>query len=142
MGDEIPDEGSIILFDGVCNLCNGFVQFVVPRDPKGRFRFASLQSDVGQALLADHDLPTETLESVVLIEDEDCYVKSAAAVRIVAALGGIYTLSAPLRYVPRPIRDRAYDVVATHRYRLFGKKEQCRIPSRSESEEIRARFLE
>ncbi|MCU4743068.1 thiol-disulfide oxidoreductase DCC family protein [Halobacteria archaeon AArc-m2/3/4] len=142
MRDEIPDDRSIILFDGVCNLCNGFVQFVVPRDPEGQFHFASLQSDVGQALLADHDLPTDELESVVLIDGEDSYVKSAAVVRVLASLGGVYTLFSPFRYLPRPIRDLGYDLVAANRYRLFGKKEQCQLPSQSESAEMRARFLE
>lgn len=142
MSAEIPSDDPVVLFDGVCNLCSGFVQFLIPRDPEGKFHFASLQSDVGQALLAAHDLPTETLESVVLIDGGDCYVKSAAVVRILAALGGIYTLCAPLGYVPPPIRDWAYEAVATNRYRLFGTKEHCRMPSRSESEEIRARFLE
>src|SRR6056297_1780481 len=109
MSTELPEDEPIILFDGVCNLCSGFVQFVVPRDPEGRFRFASLQSDVGKELLAEHGLPTDELESVVLIEGDDSYVKSSAVIRIARRLGGIYTLFGPFRFVPKAIRDRAYD---------------------------------
>ncbi|OAQ53645.1 thiol-disulfide oxidoreductase [Natrinema mahii] len=138
MSTEVPDESPIVLFDGVCNLCNGVVQFIVPRDPAGKIHFASLQSDVGQDLLAAHDLPTDALESIVLIEGDDCYVKSAAVARIAAHLGGVYALLSALRYLPRPIRDRAYDFVAARRYRWFGRKEQCLLPTG----DVRTRFLE
>ena len=138
MAEDIPEDAAIILFDGVCNLCSGFVQFVVPRDPDGKYRFASLQSDVGRALLAEHDLPTDELESIVLIEDGESYVKSAAVIRIAAGLGGRYRLLSPFRHVPAPVRDRAYDFVADHRYRWFGKKDRCMMPSG----DIESRFLE
>ncbi|WP_455448479.1 thiol-disulfide oxidoreductase DCC family protein [Natrinema thermotolerans] len=138
MSTEVPDESPIVLFDGVCNLCNGVVQFIVPRDPAGKIHFASLQSDVGQDLLAAHDLPTDALESIVLVEGDDCYVKSAAVARIAAHLGGVYALLSALRYLPRPIRDRAYDFVAARRYRWFGRKEQCLMPTG----DVRTRFLE
>jgi len=138
MSSEIPDEHPIVLFDGVCNLCNGFVQFIVPRDPDGKIHFASLQSDIGQELLAAHGLPTDTLESIVLIEGDDCYVKSGAVARIAAHLGGVYALAASLRYLPRPVRDRAYDFVAARRYRWFGQKDQCLMPTG----DVRSRFLE
>ena len=138
MDRELPDDASIVLFDGVCNLCSGFVQFVSPRDPEGKYRFASLQSDVGQALLAEHDLPTDELESVVLIEDGESYVKSAAVIRIAAGLGGAYRLLSPFRYVPGAVRDRVYDFVADHRYRWFGKKDRCMMPSG----DVESRFLE
>ena len=138
MPTEIPDDEAVILFDGVCNLCSGFVQFVLPRDPEGKYRFASLQSDVGQSLLAEHGLPSEELESVVLIEDGESYVKSAAVIRIAAGLGGGYRLLSPLRYLPRAVRDRIYDFVADHRYRWFGKKDQCMMPP----EGVESRFLD
>ncbi|MFC4543279.1 thiol-disulfide oxidoreductase DCC family protein [Halosolutus amylolyticus] len=138
MGDEIPDEDPIVLFDGVCNLCNGFVQFLVPRDTEEQFYFASLQSEVGTQLLADHGLPTDELESIVLIEGDDCYVKSDAVIRIATILGGIYALLAPFRVVPRSIRDGLYDFVAANRYRMFGKKEQCLMPTG----DVQERFLE
>ncbi|PCR90652.1 thiol-disulfide oxidoreductase DCC family protein [Natrinema ejinorense] len=139
MSTDIPDD-PIILFDGVCNLCNGFVQFILPRDTDGQFRFASLQSDVGKQLLAEHDLPTDELESIVLIEGDDCYVKSAAVIRIARLLGGVYALLGPFRFLPRSIRDRAYDFVAARRYRWFGKKDQCAMPPADV--DVGARFLE
>ncbi|QAU12600.1 thiol-disulfide oxidoreductase DCC family protein [Halorubrum sp. BOL3-1] len=138
MTAEIPDDDPIILFDGVCNLCSGFVRFVVPRDTEEKYRFASLQSDVGRALLAEHDLSTDELDSVVLIEDGESYVKSAAIIRIATGLGGRYRLLSPFRYVPRSVRDRVYDFVAEHRYRWFGKKDRCMVPSG----DVRSRFLD
>ncbi len=138
MSAEITEDGPIVLFDGVCNLCQGVVQFIVPRDPDGIFRFASLQSDVGQQLLERCGLPTDELESIVLIEGEDCYVKSAAVVRIARRLGGVYALLSPFRFVPRPIRDWAYDFVADHRYQWFGKKDRCMMPTG----DVQSRFLE
>jgi predicted DCC family thiol-disulfide oxidoreductase YuxK len=138
MSPEISDDESIILFDGVCNLCSGFVQFILPRDTEGKYRFASLQSDAGQALLAEYDLPTDELESVVLIEDGESYVKSAAIIQIATGLGGSYRLLSPFRYLPRSVRDRLYDFVADHRYRWFGKKDRCMIPS----EDVQSRFVE
>ncbi|CDK40434.1 Conserved protein YuxK [Halorubrum sp. DM2] len=138
MDGDIPEDAAIILFDGVCNLCSGFVQFVHPRDPEGKYRFASLQSEVGQALLAEHDLPTDEIESIVLIEDGESYVKSAAVIRIATGLGGRYRLLSPFRYVPAPVRDRVYDFVAEHRYRWFGKKDRCMMPSG----DVESRFIE
>jgi len=138
MPTDPPDDESIILFDGVCNLCSGFVQFVLPRDEEGKYRFASLQSDAGQALLAEYDLPSDELESVVLIEDGESYVKSSAIIQIATGLGGAYRLLSPFRYLPRSVRDRIYDFVADNRYRWFGKKDQCMMPSG----DVESRFLE
>ncbi|WP_254764250.1 thiol-disulfide oxidoreductase DCC family protein [Natrinema marinum] len=140
MSDAISGDDPVILFDGVCNLCNGFVQFLLPRDTDGIFRFASLQSEVGKELLADHGLPTDKLESIVLIEGDDHYVKSGAVIRIAQLLGGVYGLLGPFRYLPRAIRDRAYDFVAARRYRWFGKKDQCAMPPADV--DVNARFLE
>ncbi|OYR51618.1 thiol-disulfide oxidoreductase DCC [Halorubrum sp. Ea1] len=138
MDAETAEADAIVLFDGVCNLCSGFVQFILPRDDEGKYRFASLQSDVGQALLAEHDLPRDELDSVVLIQDGESYVKSAAILRIATGLGGFYRLLSPFRYLPRSVRDRLYDFVADHRYRWFGKKDRCMMPS----EDVQSRFLE
>ncbi|WP_339104818.1 thiol-disulfide oxidoreductase DCC family protein [Haloterrigena salinisoli] len=138
MDTDVPDDGPIVLFDGVCNLCHGFVQFLIPRDPEGQFRFASLQSDVGQRLLAEHGLSDRDLDSVVLLEGDEAYVKSDAVIRIGQLLGGVYRLLGPCRFLPRRFRDRAYDLVARHRYRLFGRKEQCMLPTGN----VRDRFLE
>ncbi|SIR77226.1 thiol-disulfide oxidoreductase DCC family protein [Natronorubrum thiooxidans] len=138
MSVDVPDDGPIVLFDGVCNLCHGFVQFILPRDTEKQFYFASLQSDVAQELLAAHGLETESLESVVLIEGEDAYVKSAAVIRIAQRLGGVYRLLGPFRFLPRRLRDWLYDLVADHRYRVFGTKDQCMLPTG----DVRDRFLE
>ena len=138
MADEIPTDDPIVLFDGVCNLCTGFVQFLIPRDPDGRFHFASLQSDVGESLLEERGLADHDLDSVVLIEGDDVYVKSSAVIRIASILGGVYALARPLRFLPRRLRDWGYDVVAANRYRLFGKKEQCMMPSG----DVQSRFLD
>ncbi|WP_394740839.1 thiol-disulfide oxidoreductase DCC family protein [Natronococcus roseus] len=138
MSEELPEDAPIVLFDGVCNLCAGFVQFIVPRDDEEIFHFASLQSDVGQRLLADHGLAEDHLDSIVLIEGEDAYVKSAAVLRIGEHLGGVYALGRPLRYLPRRLRDWGYDVVAANRYRVFGKKDQCMMPTGN----VQERFLD
>ncbi|OVE83462.1 thiol-disulfide oxidoreductase DCC family protein [Natronolimnobius baerhuensis] len=138
MSDEIPTDAPIILFDGVCNLCAGFVQFIVPRDPEGIFHFASLQSEVGQELLAAHGLVDHDLDSIVLLEGDDAYVKSDAVFQIAERLGGIYALARPLKYLPRRLRDWGYDVVAANRYRIFGQKDQCMMPTG----DVQTRFLE
>lgn len=140
MSVEIPDDGPIVLFDGVCNLCNEFVQFLLPRDADEQFYFTSLQSEVGKRLLAEHGLPTDELESVVLIEGDEAYVKSGAVIRIAAKLGGVYRLLSPFRYLPRVLRDFAYDFVAERRYRWFGKKDRCAMPDTDGNPQ--ARFLE
>ncbi|AFZ73838.1 thiol-disulfide oxidoreductase DCC family protein [Natronobacterium gregoryi] len=134
---EVPDE-PIVLFDGVCNLCSGFVQFVVPRDPEGRIHFASIQSAVAEELLAEHEPPVDDLESIVLIDGDDCYVKSGAVIRIGEYLGGIYGLATVGRIVPRRLRDWAYEFVAARRYDWFGKKDQCMMPTG----DVQERFLE
>ncbi|WP_138004515.1 thiol-disulfide oxidoreductase DCC family protein [Halalkalirubrum salinum] len=138
MSEDISEGYPIVLFDGVCNLCTGFVQFLIPRDPEGQFKFASLQSDVGEQLLAEHDLDTERLDSIVLVDGDDVYVKSSAVIRIASRLGGVYALARPLRFLPRALRDWGYDIVAANRYRVFGKKDQCMMPT----EDIQSRFLE
>lgn len=134
----VADDRLVILFDGVCNLCSGFVQFVIPRDPEERFAFASLQSDVAADLLAASDVDPGALESIVLLEGEDVYEKSGAVLRICYHLGGVYRLLWPTRIVPRRVRDCAYDFVAKRRYRWFGKKDRCMIPD----EDVSHRFLD
>ncbi len=145
MNEPRPKERSaIILFDGVCNLCNAAVTFVIDRDPDAHFRFAALQSDVGQTLLAQQSsleapsLEARTpLESVVLIENARLYTHSAAALRIAKRLRGGWPLLYCLIVLPRPLRDRAYTWVARNRYRWFGKTQACRVPTA----ELKGRFL-
>ena len=138
MTDELPAGHPVVLFDGVCNLCVGWVQFLIRRDPEGRFRFASLQSSAGERLLETHEVDGDRLDSVVVVEDGEWYVKSDAVLRAAAHLGGWYRLAAPLRFVPRRLRHAVYDFVAARRYGWFGKKDQCMVPT----PDIEARFLE
>lgn len=138
LADVDLDAGPILLFDGVCNLCSGVVRFLAPRDPDGRLQFASLQSPVGRALLARFDRPTDEFDSLVLVEGDDHYVKSAAALRVARHLRAPWSWLAALRVVPRPVRDAVYDLVARSRYRVFGRKDRCMIPSPG----LRERFLE
>ena len=134
---EIDPDGPVVLFDGVCNLCNGVVSFLIPRDSEGRLRFASLQSEAGQALLATHGLPTADFDSIVLIEGDRIYRKSSAVIRIAELLGWPYRVATLGRLVPSRIGDWAYDVVAANRYAWFGRKDQCMIPD----EDVSDRFL-
>jgi predicted DCC family thiol-disulfide oxidoreductase YuxK len=134
---ETSDAGAVVLFDGVCNLCNGSVQFIVRHDPEGRFRFASLQSEAGQALLRRHGMDPAELSSVVLVEGGRAHTRSDAALRIAGGLPGAWKAAGALRAVPRPLRDLVYGWVARNRYRWFGKQDACMIPT----PELRARFL-
>lgn len=126
----------VILFDGVCNFCNGSVQFIIRRDRKGRFRFASLQSSAGKQLLARHRI-REQADSIVLIENGSCFTESTAVLRIAGRMSGIWKIAAILLVIPKPIRDCLYRYFARNRYRWFGKQEACMIPT----EETRKRFL-
>ncbi|WP_235063438.1 thiol-disulfide oxidoreductase DCC family protein [Candidatus Halobonum tyrrellensis] len=134
------DDHPVLLFDGVCNLCNGAVRFVVRFDDAGTFRFAPLQSDVGQALLDRYgrSLSGDALDSVVLVEDGVAYEKSDAVLRVARRLDGPWPLAYPLTLLPRRLRDAAYDVVAANRYRVFGRSDECQIPP----PELRERFAE
>jgi predicted DCC family thiol-disulfide oxidoreductase YuxK len=124
----LPAEDPIVLYDGVCNLCNGIVQFVLPRDSGGRIRFAPLQSDPGQALLAHFGMQTNSFDSFVLVEGEAVYTKSTAALRVARHLDRPWSLARVLLTVPRPVRDLVYDLVARYRYDVFGRKDRCRLP--------------
>jgi predicted DCC family thiol-disulfide oxidoreductase YuxK len=137
MSRKVSIDNPVILFDGVCNLCNRWVQFVIRNDPAGVFRFAPLQSDVGQQLLVECGLSSDHLDSVVLIEGDDYYTKSGAALRTAKLLGGVYRLAWPLRFVPGGIRNWVYDFIADHRYDWFGKRDQCMMPT----PDIEQRFL-
>lgn len=129
---------ALILFDGVCNLCNSSINFIIDKDPAGYFQFAALQSEAGQAALAQHGLSQQDLDSVVLIENGKAYTKSTAALRIGSRFGGAWRLLGALVIVPPFLRNFVYDFVATNRYRWFGKQEQCRLPTPA----LRARFLD
>ncbi|QHE61812.1 DUF393 domain-containing protein [Rossellomorea vietnamensis] len=127
----------IILFDGICNFCNKSVRFIIKRDAKGEFRFASLQSETGQKLLKKHNIP-ETTDSFVLVDGEQASVESTAALKVSSKLKWPWKIFALLLVIPKPIRDSIYRIIARNRYRWFGKQESCMIPSK----EIRERFIE
>ena len=134
---QTPDVAHpIVLFDGTCNLCNAAVSFILRHDARQRFRFASLQSQVGIDLLRQHGLP-ETLDSVVMIDGTQAYTKSTAALRIATELDSPWPLAGVLALLPVNLRDDAYDFVARHRLQWFGRKAECRVPTDKE----RARFL-
>lgn len=117
----------IILFDGVCNLCNSSVQFILKRDRKGQFGFASLQGEVGQKLIHKFGLNPD-INSFVLIENEKVYLESTAALKVCKGLTGGWKLFAAFLIIPRPIRDVVYKIIANNRYKWFGKKESCMLP--------------
>jgi predicted DCC family thiol-disulfide oxidoreductase YuxK len=127
---------SVVLFDGVCNFCNSAVNFIIRHDTAGRFKFAPLGSDIGQEYRAKYDIGDD-VDSIVLIEDDRAFMHSTAALRVAKGLGGIWSLGYALIIVPAVIRDFAYKTFAKYRYRLFGKKEVCMIPT----PEMRERFL-
>jgi len=131
------DTHAILLFDGVCNLCNGLVKFILKRDKRAAFRFAPLQSDSGRAYLQAFGLDPDALPSVVLIEGERCRKRSDAALRIAFVLGWPYKALYAFMLVPAFLRDLAYDWVARNRYRLMGKKETCMLPT----PDLLSRFL-
>ena len=127
----------IVLFDGVCNLCNGSVQFLIRRDPGARFRFASLQSPVGERLRGELGIDRQAVDSVILVEEGRWYKESDAALRIARGLGGPWKALGIFRLIPRPLRDGLYRLIARNRYRWFGKTEACWLPT----PELRGRFL-
>ncbi|WP_421870523.1 thiol-disulfide oxidoreductase DCC family protein [Marinoscillum sp.] len=137
MGTAAKVEQSVILFDGVCNLCNGSVNFIIDRDG-GHFKFASLQSDEAQTLLSRRNLSDNQLESIVLVEPSAVYYKSDAALRIAGKLSGLWPVMKVFIILPRGLRDFFYDIIAKNRYKWFGKRDSCRMPT----PELRDRFLD
>ena len=131
-------ERPLVLYDGVCGLCNRWIKFVLRRDRKGVFRFAPLQSAAGQAILSRHGLPTKDLTTIVLVRGAriDCY--STAALQILRRLGGVWSMLYAFILVPSPVRDRIYEFVAVRRFRWFGRLDVCSLPS----PEHRPRFIE
>lgn len=134
---DTTNDTAIILFDGVCNLCNASVQFIIQHDKKNHFKFASIQSEAGQKLLKKYSIDTSATDSIVLIENNRTYVKSTATLRIAKHLNGLYPLLYGFIIVPAFIRNGIYDLIAKNRYKWFGKKEACMIPS----EELRSKFM-
>jgi predicted DCC family thiol-disulfide oxidoreductase YuxK len=144
-GGSIPvraEAGAVIVFDGVCVLCNRWVRFLLPRDRRQRYRFAPMQGEIGRSLLAEHGLDPDDPLSFLLIEHDRSPLPrvstdSLAVLRVVAGLGGAWHLASIARVVPRALRDPAYRLIARNRYRWFGRHEVCTVP---DSEDAR-RFL-
>jgi predicted DCC family thiol-disulfide oxidoreductase YuxK len=130
-------EHPIILFDGVCNFCDSAVNFVLKQDKKGIFRFAPLQSEAGQKLLHQYNLSTEDFDSFVLIENGKVYKKSSASLKVMNKLPWYWKEAQILWIVPGFLRNAIYDFIAANRYKWFGKKEQCMVPTA----ELKSRFL-
>lgn len=126
----MKNEGKkIILFDGVCNLCNGAINFIIKRDKKDIFRYASLQSDVGLKLTKERGIDTSKMDTFLLIESDKYYHKSTAALHIARQLSGVYPLFSIFLIIPKPIRNWVYGIISKNRYKWFGKNESCLIPT-------------
>tara|TARA_Y100000588_G_scaffold290336_1_gene309176 strand:+ start:179 stop:568 length:390 start_codon:yes stop_codon:yes gene_type:complete len=128
----------VLLFDGVCNLCNGAVNFIIDHDPKGHFKFAALQSDFGQEKLKALGYSQQNFDSLVLLSGDKVYKKSSAALRIAKKLSGLYPLLYVFIIIPPFIRHGVYDIIAKNRYKWWGKRDSCRMPT----PELRARFVD
>jgi predicted DCC family thiol-disulfide oxidoreductase YuxK len=131
-------EGPVVLFDGVCNLCNRAVQFIIKRDKKNQFRFASLQGKYGQELLKKFNLPVNDFNSFILVEGDRFYTRSTAALRMLKQLDGGWKWMYAFIIVPPFIRNAVYNWIAKNRYKWFGKREECMIPT----PQLKEKFLD
>ncbi|MGE0589163.1 MAG: thiol-disulfide oxidoreductase DCC family protein [Cyclobacteriaceae bacterium] len=138
MGASHSINSNVILFDGVCNLCNHSVQFIINRDKSGHFKFASLQSAFGQEQLRNFSIPSKAMESIILIKSDRYFQRSSAVLEICLHLGSLWPLLYIFKIVPWFIRDFFYDLVAKNRYRWFGRRDECMLPT----PELKARFLD
>lgn len=135
---ELPNQKKIILFDGVCNLCNGAVQFIIKHDKKDIFRFVALQSDLGKEICNYIGVDQTKIDSIILYNLGVAYYhKSSAVIEIANDLGGIYSLLFVFKILPEKLRNYIYDYIAKNRYKWYGKKESCMIPT----PELKAKFL-
>lgn len=134
---SIGDERPVILFDGVCNLCNGAVQFIIKRDQTGKFRFASLQSPAAAEMLTGMQLRPDDIYSILVLKNGKLYDRSDAIIEISKDLPGVWRAIAAAQFLPKVIRDGLYKIIANNRYRIFGKQESCMLPT----PELKSRFL-
>lgn len=128
----------VVIFDGVCNLCNGFIQFLIKRDPKARLSFVALQSDRGAALYAELKEPDQNFDSIGYLRQGRLSFKSTAVLNILVDLGGLWHMVVVFFIVPKFIRDYTYDAVARNRYRWFGRRDECMVPT----PDLKSRFLD
>ena|SRR5690606_221821 len=139
MKNNLPENKKIVLFDGVCNLCNNSVNYIIERDKNDIFRFASLQSEIGQELVSERGLDPNELQSMILIEPGIAYYrKSTAALEISGHLSGGISYLKYFSFLPEGLRDSIYDFIAGNRYKWFGKKDVCILPTAN----LQAKFLE
>jgi len=135
---ELPKGKKIILFDGVCNLCDSAVQYVIKHDKKDIFRFAALESEIGQKIIKHIGIDTKNIDSIILYEPGIAYYyKSSAAIEIAKGFGGIFHLGTMFKIIPTALRNMVYDYIARNRYKWYGKKESCMIPK----PELKQKFL-
>ncbi|MBA3972285.1 MAG: DUF393 domain-containing protein [Bacteroidetes bacterium] len=134
---ELLENKSIVLFDGVCNFCDNSINRIIRHDKKNRFSFAPLQSDIGKKLARQYGINTEKIDSIILIENGKAYTKSTAILRISKHLNMLYPLMYGFMIFPSFLRNSVYDVIAKNRYKWFGKKETCMIPTA----EVRSKFI-
>lgn len=134
---DLPKNNTILLFDGVCNLCNSWVQFILPRNKSQSIIFGSLQSESGQKLLKENRLPHKEFDTLIVIDQGKVYKKSQAVFFLIKQLDFPWPLFSIFRIIPRCISDRVYDLIARSRYKVFGKLDQCMIPD----ENVKDRFL-
>ncbi len=138
-----PANNPVLLYDGVCGLCNKSVQMILDHDKRKEMRFAALQSDYGKQVISRHP-ELEKVDSIVFVErnsgadDERVFIRSDAALRVASYLGGAWKLLLIFRIIPRPIRDFFYNLIAKYRYKFFGKYDSCMLPS----PDVRSRFLD
>ena len=136
---HLPQNKKIILFDGVCNLCDSAVQFVIQHDTKDVFRFVALQSELGQEILKHIGINPLKIDSIILYQPGIAYYyKSTAALEIAKSLGGFFHLGTLFKIIPAAIRNHLYDYIAKNRYKWYGKKSHCMIPTK----ELQAKFLD
>lgn len=135
---NLPQDKKIILFDGVCNLCDSSIQFIIKHDKKDIFRFVALQSEIGLEIIKHIGIDTSKIDSILLYEpDKAYYYKAQAALKIAKELGGIYTAISWFSILPNFLTNTVYDYIAKNRYKWYGKKEACMIPT----PELKAKFL-
>ncbi len=136
--DNLPKDKKIILFDGVCNLCDATVQFIIKRDRKDIFRFVAIQSELGQEIINHIGIDTAKTDSIILYESGHAYYyKAEAAIKIAKDLGGLFTLFGAFSIFPKWLSNKIYDYIARNRYKWYGKKDACMLPT----QEMKAKFL-
>jgi len=135
---EVDTRGkTLVLFDGVCNLCNSTVRFIIKRDPAARFSFASLQTSAARSILTKFGLEPDASDTIVVVDEGRVFFRSDAVLKIMQRLGGIWSVMTALRIFPRQWRDGLYNFVARRRYGFFGRSEQCSVPN----DDLRSRFI-